>query len=137
MSRHIARYQNSKSGQESHGEICMRMRLLKIKLPPSLDSILNSLSPYGTISNDPKHLVLKNKIKSFGHSVSPTAIKDSFFFCFDLTEPLDRRRNDISVINTKGLELGLCSPASIELYTTIQVIHSMEIAQLNEVILTD
>jgi hypothetical protein len=38
---------------------------------------------------------------------------------------------------TKKDELGLCSSASIELYTILQAIHSMGIAQLNEVIHTD
>ena len=64
-------------------------------------------------------------------------VQGGILFSFDLTEPIDRRRNDISVITTKGLELGLCSPASIELYTILQAIHSMEIAHLNGVIHTD
>jgi hypothetical protein len=64
-------------------------------------------------------------------------VQGGILFTFDLQEPIDRRRNDISVITTRGLELGLSSPASIELYTILQAIHLMEMANLSGVIHTD
>ena len=66
-----------------------------------------------------------------------TYAQGGILFVFDSDEEIHRRRNDISVTTTKGLELGLRSPASIELYTILQALHTMEMANMSGVIHTD
>ena len=66
-----------------------------------------------------------------------TYAQGGILFVFDPHIEIHLRQNDISVTTTKGLEFGLRFPASIELYTILQALHSMEMANMSEVIHTD